>query len=43
MKQFVIEEVLVYNPKLKSKKKKAIESDIQEAKIMAFYPSSAPI
>jgi len=43
MKQFVIDEVLIYNPTVKSKKKKPIESDIQEAKILAFYPNSSPI
>jgi hypothetical protein len=43
MKSFTIDEVLIYNPIAKSKKKKPIESDIQEAKIMAFYPTESPI
>ena len=29
MKNFKIDEVLIYNPKIKSQKKKPIESDIQ--------------
>ncbi len=29
MKSFLIDEVLIYNPIIKSKKKKPIESDIQ--------------
>lgn len=43
MKSFAILEVLVYNPTLKSEKKKPIESDIQEAKIVAYLPSNALI
>jgi|JI10StandDraft_1071094.scaffolds.fasta_scaffold4903702_1 hypothetical protein len=38
MKSFAITEILLYNPTLKSSKKKPIESDIQEAKIIAYYP-----
>lgn len=38
MKNFSIDEILIFNPKLKSQKKKPIESDIQQAKIMAFFP-----
>ena len=43
MKSFTISEVLIYNPTLKSMKKKPIESDVQEAKIMAYFPTTAPI
>ena len=39
MKSFTFSEILVYNPTLTSMKKKPIESDTQEAKIMAYFPS----
>jgi hypothetical protein len=40
MKTFRIGELLFYNPTLKSQKKKPIEIDTQEAKIIAYYPSN---
>lgn len=43
MKSFSITEVMIYNPTLKSMKKKPIESDIQEAKVMAYFPTEAPV
>ena len=43
MKSFTISEALIYNPTLKSMKKKPIEADIQEAKIMAYFPPTALI
>lgn len=43
MKSFSIAETLIYNPTLKSQKKKPIESDIQEAKIVAYLPLDDPI
>ena len=43
MKSFIIDELLIYDPKRQSPKRKPIEIDIQEAKIVAYYPNNVPL
>jgi hypothetical protein len=43
MKGFIISELLIYDPKRPSPKKKPIEIDIQEAKILAYFPQNVAI
>jgi hypothetical protein len=43
MKGFSIVELLIYDPKRPSPKRKPIEIDIQEAKILIYWPKSMPI
>ena len=43
MKAFTIAELLIYDPTRQSSKKKPIEIEIQEAKIIAYYPSQVEL
>jgi hypothetical protein len=43
MKNFTIAELLIYDPKRPSPKRKPIEIDIQEAKILIYWPENVPI
>lgn len=43
MKGFTIAELLIYDPKRPSPKRKPIEIDIQEAKILCYWPEEVAL